>query len=132
MANKFGVEIGGFLLDTGEVLVLPDFRNERDDATPSKYGYEVHNGILTNMDKEKWNILSQIHTHQDVELDASPSIYDIYFSKSMGGFPIVVIGHDGIVRWARYDLNQQASGNGTLGSMEDLMNGVFQLFGLLK
>ena len=101
-------EVGGFILENGKVLVVPDYNNEKNDSTPSKYGYFVSKDWYVSKDYEKLKITGQIHTHQDPTGDPGPSYYtgvcwgDIVYSRAMGGPPIFTMGHDGKVHGAFY------------------------------
>jgi len=98
-----GREVGGFILDNGAVLVLPDYLNDSRTTKMSDYGYSIKNSRLTK-GSESFSVLAQIHTHQDTSAPPKPSYYidgnaygDFGVSLSMGGKPVFTIGHDGYI-----------------------------------
>ena len=100
LGEKGGREVGGFILDNGSVLVLPDYLNDSRTTKISDYGYIINGSIVTK-GNESFSILAQIHTHQDTSASPKPSEYLVYnyadlgVSLAMGGKPIITIGHDG-------------------------------------
>jgi RHS repeat-associated protein len=133
------VEESGYALENGKFLVLPDYKNEVDDATPSKYDYSVKDGILLTSDGEILKTIGNVHTHQDPSKNATPSFWtgtgwgDIGHSKAMGGLPIITIGHDGNIHGAFWSIKD--SGFRSIpgfGSRKDLLSGNTKLIPWLK
>lgn len=134
------VEESGYALENGNILVIPDYNNEADDASPSKYGYSVKKGTLSTKDGVIFKIAGNVHTHQDSSKEATPSFYtnkggwgDIGHSKAMGGLPIITIGHDGKVYGSFWSVNYQGFRPiPGFGSRDDLLSGKTLLLPWLK
>ena len=96
--NKNGREVGGFILDNGNVLVLPDYNNDSRTTRIGKYGYKIDKKLLTK-GNNFYNVIAQIHTHQDKTGDPTPSyyatdgVYDGSLAQRMS-IPVFVLGHD--------------------------------------
>ena len=96
--NKNGREVGGFILDNGNVLVLPDYNNDSRTTRIGKYGYKIDKKLLTK-GNNFYNVIAQIHTHQDKTGDPTPSYYatDGAYDGSLAqrmSIPVFVLGHD--------------------------------------
>lgn len=107
-----GRESGGFILSDGRVLVLPEYKNDARNAEISAYGYRT--GYKSVSDgKQNFNVIAEIHTHQDKTGDATPStyathgMYDGLLSYKMK-IPVFVIGHDNLVRGVIQDAKRNA------------------------
>lgn len=100
MGERGGREVGGFILESGKVLVLPDYKNNINTSRISDYGYDISkNGDLIK-GKEKFRVLANIHTHQKGAGEPTPSFYgvsDAKISEKMGARPVFTMGHDGRV-----------------------------------
>ena len=98
MGEKGGREVGGFILNSGKVLVLPDYKNDVNTSEISEYGYKIsRNGFLTK-GKETFSVLANIHTHQKGSGDPTPSFVgnsDAQLSENLGSLPVFVMGHNG-------------------------------------
>lgn len=98
-SDKGGREVGGFILSNGKVLVLPDYKNDATSSHISEYGYKLNkNGTLSH-GKESFEVLANIHTHQERTTDPRPSRSvwggdDLAISRQMGGLPVITIGYD--------------------------------------
>jgi len=93
-------EVGGFTLNNESVLVLPDYANGSGETKYQEYGYSIGNGVISDKEKNEFEITGFIHTHQDKSRDATPSLYwdgDLGLSKTMGNLPVTVLGWDGKV-----------------------------------
>lgn len=98
--EKYGREVGGFILEDGKVLVLPDYKNNESTTEMKKYGY-IANGRKLQHKTEKFNIIGQVHTHQSKAGDPTPSFFtpdgygDLGFSALNSKLPVFTIGWDG-------------------------------------
>ena len=93
-------EVGGFTLKDESVLVLPDYANGSGETKYHEYGYSIGNGVISDKEKNEFEITGFIHTHQDKSRDATPSLYwdaDFGLSKTMGNLPVTALGWDGKV-----------------------------------
>jgi len=96
-------EVGGVPLKNGDVLVLPDYKNDKRTMGIEKYGYSLSKFKISDGDNNIYSITGLIHTHQDKSGDATPSTWtydgygDLGISRKMGGLPIMTIGHDGLI-----------------------------------
>ena len=93
-------EVGGVTLKNGDVLVLPDYKNDKRTMGIEEYGYSLSRFKITDGDNNTYSITGLIHTHQDKSGDATPSGErdgDLGVSRKMGGLPIMTIGHDGFI-----------------------------------
>ena len=95
-----GREVGGFILSDGKVLVLPDYNNNSNTSKIYVYGYNLRNRTVTH-GKESFTVIAQIHTHQDHNLNATPSYYDIHhgygdlgLSANNNSLPVFTISYD--------------------------------------
>ncbi len=101
-----GKEVGGFILANGKVLVMPDYLNDSNNARMYTGGYVLANGKLTN-GKELFNVIGQVHTHQNKNSNPTPSYYmvdslgDLGFSILNSSIPVFTIGHDGYIHGLR-------------------------------
>ena len=114
MGEKGGREVAAFILVDRRVLVLPDYKNTSMQSEIKAYGYRVGHGVIYK-GNEKFKISAQIHTHQERTSDERASEADGFFSKEMGGLPVLVIGKDEVTRGFYYDFNDGGSfgfGNG--------------------
>lgn len=136
--DKGGREVGAFILNNGKVLVLPDYKNDRNTSHLSEYGYNISKDGVITKGNDRIKIVGQIHTHQDKFYDAYPSYYtgegygDLGISKQMGGLPVIVIGHDHKIHGI---YSGKVKGNGkitNIGSRKDLLDGKTLLFQWLK
>ena len=96
--HRQGKEVGGFILSNGNVLVLPDYNNDRRTSGISDYGYMIGEGIVTK-GNEVYHVVAQIHTHQDKTGEPTPSFYSLdglYDGKiaERMKIPVFVLGHD--------------------------------------
>ena len=136
MGEKGGREVGGFILSNGKVLVLPDYKNNRSTSDISGYGYQLNkNGTMTK-GKETFNVLANIHTHQDKSGDATPSYYplsttDLGVSKNMGNRPVLTMGHDNIVYGILYN-KQGKQENFSLKGLKSLLRREYTIYPWLK
>lgn len=127
LGEKGGREVGGFILSNGNVLVLPDYKNDLNTSHIRGYGYSMEHGILTK-GNEVFSISGQIHTHQSRSYNATPSNDDAYVSKSMGGLPVFSIAYDNFIHGLYYDFGN--SGRYPLEfniTRKQLMTGKFNL-----
>ncbi len=97
--SKGGREVGAFILSDGKVLVLPDYANDATTSHISEYGYKVNTDGTLSHGNEIFNVLGNIHTHQERTTDPKPSASihggdDLAISRSMGDMPVITIGHD--------------------------------------
>ena len=105
--SKSGREVTGFILSDGKVLVLPDYANDANSSYISTYGYKVNKDGTLSHGNEKFNVIGNIHTHQNKSVSAAPSYltYDGYgdmgISIQMGGKPVLTIGWDGEIHGIR-------------------------------
>ncbi len=104
-------EVGGATLKNGDVLVLPDYKNDNSTTKYDEYGYSIGKGKITDSEGNTFKITGFVHTHQDPKAgDATPSYYtgdgygDLGISRQMGGLPIMTIGYDGYIH-AAFDAN---------------------------
>ncbi|MBR5988501.1 MAG: RHS repeat-associated core domain-containing protein [Prevotella sp.] len=136
--NKGGREVGGFILSNGKVLVMPDYKNDATSSYISDYGYKLNkDGILSHGD-ESFEVLANIHTHQERTTDPSPSVNsresDLGISKCMGGLPVITMGHDNKV----YGIFHIKGGKGwryssfDLHSRTGLLKGSYTIYPWLK
>ena len=72
--EKEGRETSAFILKDGEVLVMPEYKNDDSTSQIELYGYNVKGNVLTKHN-EIFEIVGQIHTHQNRGLPSSPSYY---------------------------------------------------------
>ena len=96
--DRKGREVSAFILNNGNILILPDYANNKNTSKIGEYGYKIKsNGTLLH-GKETFAIIAQIHTHQKGSGDPQPSIYgtpnDSDVSEMMGTRPVFVMGHD--------------------------------------
>ncbi len=141
--NKWGREVGGFILKNGSVLVLPDYNNNETTSEISAYGYKI-NGSNLKHGKENFTILGQIHTHQAKSFDPTPSgiisnyTYsikgDVLVSKELNGLPVLTLGHDGNVYGCFWTNNRPTFiDKGQLGvTRTDLLDNNLKLVPILK
>ncbi len=128
-ATEKKIEESGYPLANGNILVIPDYKNKADDASPSKYQYSVKDGKLTTKDGETFKITGNVHTHQDASKDATPSFTgksggDVGHSRAMGGLPIMTIGHDGKVHGVFWSVKGEGFRSiPGLGSRDNLLSG---------
>ena len=108
MGEKGGREVAAFILVDRRVLVLPDYKNTSMQSEIKAYGYRVGHGVIYK-GNEKFKISAQIHTHQERTSDERASEADGFFSKEMGGLPVLVIGKDKVTRGFYYDFNDGKS-----------------------
>ena len=108
MGEKGGREVAAFILVDRRVLVLPDYKNTSMQSEIGDYGYRVGHGVIYK-GNEKFKISAQIHTHQERTSDERASEADGFFSKEMGGLPVLVIGKDKVTRGFYYDFNDGKS-----------------------
>ena len=100
--EKEGRETSAFILKDGEVLVMPEYKNDDSTSQIELYGYNVKGNVLTKHN-EIFEIVGQIHTHQNRGLPSSPSYYldsgygDLRLSINMHGAPVFTIGHNGMI-----------------------------------
>ena len=100
--EKEGRETSAFILKDGEVLVMPEYKNDDSTSQIELYGYNVKGNVLTKHN-EIFEIVGQIHTHQNRGLPSSPSYYldsgygDLRLSINMHGVPVFTIGHNGMI-----------------------------------
>lgn len=139
--SKGGREVGGFILSDGKVLVLPDYANDANNSYISKYGYKVNKDGTLLHGNEKFNVLGNIHTHQDKSISASPSFYtydgygDMGVSIQMGGKPVLTIGWDGEIHGIRSNSTNkvyQIPFSQNLRQRQNLFNGYTKLSKILK
>ena len=107
--NKRGREVGGFILDDGRVLVMPDYENDDNTSYIGKYGYRISKDGYLSHGTEQFKIKGQIHTHQNKAYSAAPSTLsneDAGISMMMGGLPVFTMGHDNMVHGLYYDTKQ--------------------------
>ena len=133
--NKGGREVGGFILSNGKVLVLPDYKNDATTSHISEYGYRLSKDGTLSHGEEAFKVLANIHTHQDKSADATPSYIplnesDLGVSKSMGGQPVMTIGHDNKVHAIYYNGGKRSDFD--LKSRTGLLNGSYKIFPWLK
>ena len=119
-------EVGGATLKNGDVLVLPDYKNDNSTTKYDEYGYSIGKGKITDSEGNTFKITGFVHTHQDPKAgDATPSYYtgdgygDLGISRQMGGLPIMTIGYDGYIH-AAFDANV----NGRITNAAIDMNGL--------
>ena len=93
--NKGGREVGGFILSNGKVLVLPDYKNDATSSQISDYGYKLNKDGTLSHGEESFEVLANIHTHQERTTDPRPSESDAIISEIMGIRPVLTIGHNG-------------------------------------
>lgn len=89
-------ENGGFILSDGKVLVLPDYKNDSRTTKIEEYGYSIKEGSIT-CGKEIFSVLAQIHTHQDITRDATPSFLGERNDSKLAAkmkIPVFVLGHN--------------------------------------
>ena len=108
MGEKGGREVAAFILVDRRVLVLPDYKNTSMQSEIKAYGYRVGHGVIYK-GNEKFKISAQIHTRQERTSDERASEADGFFSKEMGGLPVLVIGKDKVTRGFYYDFNDGKS-----------------------
>jgi hypothetical protein len=140
LATSLNIEVGGFTLENGKVLVTPEYKNTEGKCKIVDYGYSVNKSgkMFDNMGKE-FKITGFIHTHQDTKRDASYSYItkegwgDVGSSRAMGGLPIMTIGHDGMIYGAAYREKLKGYSNiSGLGTSKKLLNGSTKLVPWLK
>ena len=134
--EKGGREVGGFILSDGKVLVLPDYKNDANTSEISEYGYRLNtNGTMTK-GNETFNVLANIHTHQDKSGDATPSYYplsttDLGVSKNMGNRPVLTMGHDNMVYGILYN-KQGKQEDFSLKGLKSLLRREYIIYPWLK
>ena len=129
--SKGGREVTGFILSDGKVLVLPDYKNDATTSHISGYGYKVNKaGYLLHGD-ESFKVLGNIHTHQEKTTNSTPSRIplgesDLGISKSMGGLPVMTMGHDSMVHAIYY--HDRSYSEFDLRSRTGLLNGTYRIY----
>ena len=140
-----GREVGGFILKDGRVLVLPDYANDNETTKIDYYGYHIQkNGIVKRGD-EKFNVIGQVHTHQNKSLSAEPSTYlgdsygDLGLSVYNSSLPVFTIGHDKKIHGIRGYLGTDnvpvgliVTMNSRDSSRQNLLNGRTSLFSIIQ
>ena len=140
-----GREVGGFILKDGKVLVLPDYANDNETTKIDYYGYHIQkNGIVKRGD-EKFNVIGQVHTHQNKSLSAEPSTYlgdsygDLGLSVYNSSLPVFTIGHDKKIHGIRGYLGTDnvpvgliVNMNSRDSSRQNLLNGRTSLFSIIQ
>ena len=137
--SKGGREVGGFILSDGKVLVLPDYANDAYSSYISKYDYKVNKDGTLSHGNETFNVLGNIHTHQERTTDPKPSVSeyggeDLAISRSMGDKPVMTIGHDNKV-YGIYHIRGGKAGQYSdfeLHSRKGLLNGWYKIYPWLK
>ena len=120
--NKNGREVGGFILDNGNVLVLPDYNNDSRTSKISDYGYKIKENMVYK-GNESYRVVAQIHTHQDKTGDANPSYYcgDDQISAILN-CPVFTMSHDGNI-WYIVANKQHANVDKTPFKLSNLLKG---------
>ncbi|EFA44414.1 RHS repeat-associated core domain protein [Hallella bergensis DSM 17361] len=142
--EKGGREVGGFVLSNKEVLVLPDYLNDRNTTKMDAGGYKLNNRTLSK-GKEHFTVIGQVHTHQDRSGDAPPSTYlidsygDLGYSKNNKSLPVFTISYDGKIYGIRgyTDKNERVSGkfvnmNSYDASRKNLLSGKTTLSSIIR
>jgi hypothetical protein len=133
--SRGGREVTGFILSNGKVLVLPDYKNDATTSHISEYGYKVSKDRTLVHGNERFNILANIHTHQEKTTNSKPSYIpfgesDLGISRSMGGLPVMTMGHDNMVHAIYYHNGMYSEFD--LQSRTGLLNGEYKIYPWLK
>lgn len=115
--------------------MLPEYANDATSSYISDYGYRLSKDGTLSHGKEKFRVLANIHTHQEKTTNSKPSHIplgesDLGISKSMGGLPVMTIGHDNMVHAIYYHDGYYSEFD--LKSRTGLLNGVYKIYPWLK
>lgn len=104
VANHHKREVGGFLLNDNNVLVMPEYKNDASTTKLDEYGYSFKGRSLSNSSGTTYNVKAQIHSHQDRYGSPEPSYTGGSTYYGVGGLsmyhkalPIFVMGHNDIL-----------------------------------
>ena len=131
-------------MSNGNVLVMPDYLNDNSTAKFNIAGYKLVGQKLYKNNAFCYDIIGQIHTHQDKSLPATPSYYtgdgygDLGVSLFHNSLPVFTIGHDGKIHGIRSYRNSKGAVIGMTvslsskdASMYNLLNGVTSLYSII-
>lgn len=90
VANHHKREVGGFLLNDNNVLVMPEYKNDASTTKLDEYGYSFRGRSLSNSSGTTYNVKAQIHSHQDKNGSPEPSFYIVMMVMEMRGYQCII------------------------------------------